>query len=440
MSKISDLKFDDKNFNKHSAKGMGLLEKSLQQYGGGRSILIDKDNNIIAGNGIIEAAGNVGLEDLQIVESDGTKIIAVKRTDIDLNSQIGREMALADNATAAEDLAWDNDTIDEVSQQFDFDPGEWISGWNKDQHDFGFDEDFGVAGSMQDKYGVPPFSILDTRQGNWQEKRQKWLDLGIESERGREDNLLKFSYSVTMQGRSGTSIFDPFLCELMYKWFCPQNGTIIDPFAGGSVRGIVAAKTGHKYLGLELRPEQVEANIVQRDNIIGKDPKRLDWIIGDSNKTLDSVKDKFDMVFSCPPYADLEVYSDDPADLSTMEYDDFVKVYSSIIRKAVSKLKENRFAVFVVGEVRTKAGEYRNFVGDTIKAFCDAGCLYYNELILVNSAGTLPLRAGRVFNSMRKIGKMHQNILVFYKGNMGKIKDDFGEIVSEETEDETIDK
>lgn len=438
MSKISDLKFDDKNFNKHSARGMGLLEKSLQQYGGGRSILIDKDNNIIAGNGIIEAAGNVGLEDLQIIESDGTKIIAVKRTDVELNSQIGREMALADNATAAEDLAWDNETIAEVAQEFDFEPGDWISSWEKTK--FGFEDEFGVAGSMQDKYGVPPFSILDTRQGNWQEKRQKWLNLGIESERGREDNLLKFSDSVTMQGRSGTSIFDPFLCELMYKWFCPQNGTIIDPFAGGSVRGIVAAKTGHKYLGLELRPEQVEANIVQRDNIIGKDPKRLDWIIGDSNKTLDDVKDKFDMVFSCPPYADLEVYSDDPADLSTMEYDDFVKVYSSIIKKAVSKLKDNRFAVFVVGEVRTKAGEYRNFVGDTIKAFCDAGCLYYNELILVNSAGTLPLRAGRVFNSTRKIGKMHQNILVFYKGDMNKIKDNFGEIVSEETEDDTIDK
>ena len=135
MSKISDLKFDDKNFNKHSARGMGLLEKSLQQYGGGRSILIDKDNNIIAGNGIIEAAGNVGLEDLQIVESDGTKIIAVKRTDIDLNSQIGREMALADNATAAEDLTWDNETIAKVAQEFDFEPGDWISSWNNSNDD-----------------------------------------------------------------------------------------------------------------------------------------------------------------------------------------------------------------------------------------------------------------------------------------------------------------
>ena len=91
MSNIGDLKFDDKNFNKHTEYGMSLLEKSLRQNGAGRSILIDKDNNIIAGNGIIEAAGNIGLEDLQIVETDGTKIVAVKRTDIALDSEEGWE-------------------------------------------------------------------------------------------------------------------------------------------------------------------------------------------------------------------------------------------------------------------------------------------------------------------------------------------------------------
>lgn len=129
MANISDLRFDDKNFNQHTAKGMGLLEKSLQQFGGGRSILIDKNNNIIAGNGIVEAAGNIGLEDVQIVESDGKKLIAVKRTDIDINSAEGREMALADNATAAEDLAWDNENIQELSDKFGFDAGDWISDW-----------------------------------------------------------------------------------------------------------------------------------------------------------------------------------------------------------------------------------------------------------------------------------------------------------------------
>ena len=133
MANISDLRFDDKNFNQHTEYGMSLLEKSLRENGAGRSILIDKDNNIIAGNGIIEAAGNIGLEDLQIVETDGTKIVAVKRTDIALDSAQGRQMALADNATAAEDLSWDRGNIEEVSEKFGIDPGEWISDWDKDE-------------------------------------------------------------------------------------------------------------------------------------------------------------------------------------------------------------------------------------------------------------------------------------------------------------------
>jgi hypothetical protein len=99
-AKISDLVFDDKNFNKHTEYGMSLIEKSIRNNGAGRSILIDKNNRIIAGNGVTEIAGQIGLDDVQIVESDGTKIIAVKRTDIDLDSKQGREMALADNATA----------------------------------------------------------------------------------------------------------------------------------------------------------------------------------------------------------------------------------------------------------------------------------------------------------------------------------------------------
>ena len=124
-AKISDLVFDDKNFNKHTEYGMSLIEKSIRNNGAGRSILIDKNNRIIAGNGVTEIAGQIGLDDVQIVESDGTKIIAVKRTDIDLDSKQGREMALADNATAAVDLEWDADAIADVSAEFDLDAGEW---------------------------------------------------------------------------------------------------------------------------------------------------------------------------------------------------------------------------------------------------------------------------------------------------------------------------
>lgn len=124
-AKITDLVFDDKNLNKHTEFGMSLIERSMRNNGAGRSILIDKNNRIIAGNGVTEIAGQIGMDDVQIVETDGTKIIAVKRTDIDLDTKQGREMALADNATAAADLAWDAEAIAEVEGEFDID----VSGW-----------------------------------------------------------------------------------------------------------------------------------------------------------------------------------------------------------------------------------------------------------------------------------------------------------------------
>lgn len=133
MANISDLRFDDKNFNQHTEYGMSLLEKSLRENGAGRSILIDKDNNIIAGNGIIEAAGNIGLEDLQIVETDGTKIVAVKRTDVSLDSDQGREMALADNATASADLEWDKDAISEYFSKDDAEKWGVNLGWDDEK-------------------------------------------------------------------------------------------------------------------------------------------------------------------------------------------------------------------------------------------------------------------------------------------------------------------
>lgn len=124
-AKLKDLVFDNKNFNKHTEFGMSLIEKSLRNNGAGRSILIDKNNRIIAGNGVTEVAGQIGLDDVQIVETDGTKIIAVKRTDIDLDTKQGREMALADNATGAADLQWDADAIADVESEFDIDASDW---------------------------------------------------------------------------------------------------------------------------------------------------------------------------------------------------------------------------------------------------------------------------------------------------------------------------
>jgi hypothetical protein len=228
---------------------------------------------------------------------------------------------------------------------------------------------------------------------------------------------------------TGTSIFDPVLTELAYRWFCTEGGTIVDPFAGGSVRGIVAAVLGYNYIGVELRPEQVQANRDNAAEVLGERENYPVWHCGDSIG-IDGICRgvQADFVFSCPPYADLEVYSDLPGDISNMDYPEFMAAYREIIQKAVGLLKENRFACFVVGDVRDRKGFYRGFVPDTIRAFEDAGARFYNEIILVNVAGSLPIRAGRQFNGGRKVGKMHQNVLVFYKGDPKQIGANYPEL------------
>ena len=220
------------------------------------------------------------------------------------------------------------------------------------------------------------------------------------------------------RGESGTSIFDPVLCELAYSWFAPPGGIVLDPFAGGSVRGIVASKLGRQYIGHELREEQVAANRQQGSDICMEDASPPAWVCGDSRNIDQTCADvQADLIFSCPPYADLEVYSDDPKDLSTLGYEQFRGAYFEIIKKACGLLKQDRFACFVVGEVRDKKGNYYNFVGDTIEAFRAAGLAYYNEAILITPVGSLRLRAGKQFSSSRKLGKTHQNVLVFVKGD-----------------------
>ena len=315
---------------------------------------------------------------------------------------------------------------------------------------------------LLEKFIVPPFSVLDTRKGYWQDRKRWWLSLGIKSEVGRESgmtfstgvkcpNIYEFKEKLRREGKpytnkdvleyvkekgystygdekGSTSIFDPVLCELTYQWFNVPKGKILDPFAGGSVRGIVAAKLGFEYLGNDLREEQITANRENAKEVLQDNEIFPTWTIGDS-KNIDKIAQGYDadLIFSCPPYADLEVYSDDPNDISNMEYKDFLTAYKEIIRKSCEMLKENRFAVFVVGDVRDKKGFYRNFVSDTIMAFWNCGVMLYNEMILVNVIGSLAMRVGEYFKR-RKIGKTHQNVLVFYKGEPKKIKDNYPEL------------
>lgn len=421
---LSEIKLNERNPRKITKAKLDKLKKSIADFVKMmelRPIVVDENNVVLGGNMRCQALKALGYEELPDAW--------VKKA-ADLTDDEKRRFVVADNLGFGD---WDEDVL------FEDYNAEELEEWG---YDLMLDKNSNGK-KLSDRFIIPPFSVLDTTSAQWRERRNYWLSLGIKSELGREEisnntgnSFQRFegkSYNFESTQKHNDehgyiSIFDPLLCELVYKWFNVPSGAILDPFAGGSVRGIVAAKLGCQYLGNDLRREQIKANRVNAEEVLQSSEIYPTWTCGDSLQ-INSIAKGYnaDLIFSCPPYADLEVYSDAKEDISNMPYQEFVKVYREIIQKSCSLLKPDRFACFVVSEVRDKKGVYYNLVSDTIKAFTDAGLNYYNELILVNPIGTKALTIGSTFG-YRKIGRCHQNVLVFYKGNPKNIKANYPEI------------
>ena len=122
---IEDLVQDQHNFNCGTKQGKLLMNKSLKELGAGRSILIDKDNNIIAGNKTQLAAIAAGIKKVRVIETTGDELVAVKRTDLSIDSKEGRELALADNATTKVNLVFDHVELEKEMFECDLDPNKW---------------------------------------------------------------------------------------------------------------------------------------------------------------------------------------------------------------------------------------------------------------------------------------------------------------------------
>lgn len=412
---------------------------------------------------------------------------------------------------------------------------------------------------LSKRFVVPPFSIMDAKQGPWQDRKREWIQLGIKGEEGRQDtagannicseewgrgqksefyeendarcdghglsesqsrldgfkkkvdavpggggprsarrlapkdagrvfgqDIVKgenknFSADYATQhndevtdsqqkalgvynapggavqeraggGTAGTSVFDPVLCECVYRWFAPPGGHVLDPFAGESTKGIVATYLGYQYTAMELRPEQIAANNKQAATVRKQledwhtqgfnwvpQPVQVspNWIQGDSVQLDNTLPfgEEYDLIFTSPPYYDLEIYSASEKDGSAFEtYEKFMAWYEEIFRQAVSRLKDNRFLVVKVGEVRDEKGELRNFVGDNVSIFKRLGLRFYNDIILYTAIGSLPVRIGAQFPKYRKIGRTHQYVLVFWKGsnNFKNIPAELGVLAKDE--------
>jgi len=419
-----------------SQKQREYLTESLSKFGLVEIPVINLDNKIIAGHQRLAILSLLG---------KGQEEIDVRIPNRQLTEAEFKEYLLRSNHNRA---GWDYEKLNEC--------------FSKDlllKIGFGADEIKKLL-NMQDKkeearlklmdrFIVPPFSILDARQPYWQDRKRAWLALTGALDGTREEILYKdpssqdpkfykkktdlekyLGYEITteefiekyydreIEGWIGTvSNFDPVLTEIIYTWFNPKGGKILDNFMGDPAKAVVAGELKMPYVGVDIREEQIKEN-----EPVCAPYKDVKMYAGDANDIDKVVPDNdFDLIFTCPPYYDLEVYSkEDMSALGT--YEEFMEQYKNSFKKAIDKLKDNRFVIVVVGEIRNrKTGIYRNFVGDNIKLFTDLGLSYYNEIILITNYGTIGIRAPRQFNAGRKVGKTHQNVLVFYKGQAEKL-------------------
>ena len=422
---IDDIKFDKTNPNSLSPEKMEALTQVMQKFGYLVPVILNKKMQVIDGEHRVRIYRKMGekkipsyILDTNKVDSKMIRQVMNKLTGDHDKKMDSLEYKIIHQAGKLEEFA---ELLGTPSKEF-----KTILEQRYDEIDFGLRH----PKILSERFGSPPFSILDAKQGYWQDRKKKWLAFGVESTEGRKDDLTYKGINHLISGTGNeqwyvnnlTSTFDPVLCEIMYQWFCPKNGDILDPFAGGSVRGIVAAMKGYNYTGIDLAQEQVDAN--KKNVTIMKSKHKPKWICGDSQDmdTLLPADKKLDFLFSCPPYFDLEIYTDDKKDISNMTYQQFQKVYTDILSKSIKRLRPNSFAVIVIQNIRNKEGGFFiNLVGDTISAFEKNGMKMYNDMILATQIASVPLRAPRPFLSKRKIAKVHQNVLCFYKGDTDKI-------------------
>lgn len=382
-----------------------------------RPIVVNEENIVLGGNMRLKACKEAGLKEVHIIKASN------------LTEEQQREFIVKDNVGFGEwdwDLLandWDVDKLDEWGLDL---PSDVFT-----PEELEAEEDEAHA-KLQDKFIIPPFSVLDTRQGYWQERKRYWKALIGDNGESREGTL---SEAKLMKGiNNGVSLLDPVLAEISNRWFGLEKCKTFDCFAGDSVFGYVSDSLGNIFTGIELRQEQADLN---NQRLKGSKSK---YICDDGQNVIKHIEpNSQDLLFSCPPYFDLEVYSDLENDASNQKnYKDFIQILDNAFTDAVKCLKNNRFAVITVGDIRGIDGGYLGFVDDIKKIFKKSDCLLYNELIIVETLGTLPQRVGRYMNN-RKIGKCHQNILVFYKGNPKEIKNIYPKLDFTNLEDESTD-
>lgn len=265
-----------------------------------------------------------------------------------------------------------------------------------------------------DVHGQLPWSTLDQSAKHWQARKKWWLGRGVDDITPRLQSAGMIRTGKHGRVSQGVSRFDPFLAELLYTWLCPPGGHIYDPCAGGPVRGIVAAELGYDYDGRDISTAQVQANSNALDRW-GTTPGAATWRI---QSGVEPAGEQWaDMVLTCPPYHNLERYSDDPRDLSAMRWPAFLDAHQQMVTNAAQALKQDRFLAWVIGDVRDHKGHLRGLPAHTAHHIRAAGLHITNELILIAPPGTRAKTMRRPWEACRTTTRRHQHVLIAVKGD-----------------------
>lgn len=257
--------------------------------------------------------------------------------------------------------------------------------------------------SIKDRLGFIPISVW---RPDWSITKE-WKALIADDGSTRE----LVGDKMTLPGsKYETSIFNPHLAMMILSAYCPQNARIYDAFAGGGTRAIVAASMGHDYVGVEIRGDEVD-RIRERGDFLGK---KFEIVCADSS-FYQIEPETFNFSYSCPPYYDLEVYSNLEGDMSNAAtYEEFLELLQASLSVTFKGLGRGSMCCWVVGNFRSKDGSLRHFSGDTARLGIEIGFQLWDEIIWWGASGAAHQRAGQ-FSANRKSVRVHENIIVFKK-------------------------
>lgn len=267
-------------------------------------------------------------------------------------------------------------------------------------------------------YGIVPYSIWETENSKFSNPILKELK-ERNGESTREHTLKSFGGAGKKTAyTSTTSYFNPNLCKIVYSSYCPKNGKIFDPFSS-VVRPYVAKSMGYNYVGCEIRKDEAQKiqQILQNSFVFGEE---CEVSVHNIDCRKFETTEKFDLIFTCPPYWTLETYSNEDGDMSNiLDYSQFLSEMKIVYEKCLTMMHENSYCCFVVADFRdyTDGRKLINrlipFVSDMIMCGESAGLVLYDKVILRKPMGTAPSRL-KMWNN-RKTVRIHEELLVFRK-------------------------